>query len=61
MLGEFDPMSEVVEALRTLGHTVVPNEDFDHWQVDEGEWLTSGDLLALALRLGLMDSPGTLQ
>ncbi|MCJ2053962.1 hypothetical protein [Methylobacterium sp. J-070] len=61
MLGEFDPMSEVVEALRALGHTVVPNADFDRWQVDEGEWLTSGDLLSLAIRLGLLDSPWMLQ
>jgi hypothetical protein len=30
------------------------------WLVD-GEMLTDGDLMALAVRLGLMDSPGRLQ
>jgi len=54
-------MIEAVEALRALGHTVVPDEDFERWQVDGGEWITLGDLLALALRHGLMDGPGRVQ
>lgn len=61
MSDEADPVLEAVEALRALGHTVVPDNDFERWQVDGGEWITLGELLALAVRLGLMDSPGTLQ
>jgi hypothetical protein len=56
-----DPALEAVAALRALGHTVVPDEEFERWQVDGGEWITLGELLALALRLGLCDSPGALQ
>ncbi|MFB0491344.1 hypothetical protein ABIE45_003930 [Methylobacterium sp. OAE515] len=61
MSDEADPILEAVEALIALGHTVVPDEDFEHWQVDGGEWITLGDLLALALRQGLMDGPGRIQ
>lgn len=51
-----DPILEAVEALRLRGHTVEPwAVEFDAWLVD-GETLTDGDLLALAVRLGLMDS-----
>ncbi|GJE53530.1 hypothetical protein GOFOIKOB_6614 [Methylobacterium tardum] len=59
MSNEADPVLEAVAALRALGYTVVPDEDFERWQVDGGEWITLGDLLALALRLGLMDSTTT--
>ena len=61
MLVDFDPMIEAVEALIALGHTVVPDEDFERWQVDGSEWITLGDLLTLARRCGLMDGPGRLQ
>lgn len=61
MLVDYDPMIEAAEALIALGHTVVPDDDFERWQVDGGEWITLGDLLALALRHGLMDGPGRLQ
>ena len=59
MTGEPDPVLEAVAALRAKGHPVVPDDDFERWQVDGGEWITLGDLLALALRLGLMDSTTT--
>jgi hypothetical protein len=55
------PVLEAVEALRALGYSVVPDDDFERWQVNGGEWITLGDLLALALRLGLTDSPGPVQ
>jgi len=56
-----DVISEAVEALRTYGCKVEPLDDpFDFWIVD-GKGMSNGDLLALALRLGLMDSPGRLQ
>jgi hypothetical protein len=56
-----DPILEAVSALRSRGHTVEADDNFELWQVDGGEWITLGDLLALAVRLGLMDSPGRLQ
>ncbi|QGY05482.1 hypothetical protein MMSR116_29020 [Methylobacterium mesophilicum SR1.6/6] len=60
-MGDIDPILEAVEALRLLGKTVEPwSDDFALWLVD-GETLTDSDLLALAIRLGVMDSPGTLQ
>jgi len=56
-----DPILEVVDALRTYGLRVEPwSESYPLWLVD-GETLTGGDILALAVRLGLMDSPGRLQ
>jgi hypothetical protein len=61
MLVDFDPMIEAVEALIALGQTVVPDDDFERWQVDDGEWITLGDLLAFALRRGLIDGPGRVQ
>jgi hypothetical protein len=58
---ETDPILETVAALRASGHAVEPvGDDFQLWLVD-GKTLTQGELLALALRLGLMDSPGQLQ
>ncbi|MEG9526188.1 MAG: hypothetical protein MIL41_10530 [Hyphomicrobiales bacterium] len=61
MLVDFDPMLEPVQALTAFSHTVVPDDDFERWQVDGGEWITLGDLLTLARRRGLMDGPGRLQ
>lgn len=61
MLVDYDPMIEAVEALIALGHTVVPDDDFERWRVDGGDWISLDDLLVLALRRGLMDGPGRLQ
>jgi hypothetical protein len=56
-----DPIIEAVEALRVRGHTVEPwSHNFPYWLVD-GETLTEGELLALAVQLGLLDSSGLLQ
>ncbi|KNY24466.1 hypothetical protein [Methylobacterium sp. ARG-1] len=55
-----DPIVEAVEALRASGRTVEPDAEFELCQVD-GKWITSGDPMALALRLGLMDGPVRLQ
>lgn len=54
-----DPIREAVAALQTRGHTVEPIAG-DHrlWLVDE-QALTEGELIALAVRLGLMDSTST--
>lgn len=51
-----DPILEAVEALKLRGHKVEPwGEEFDAWLVD-GDTLTEGEMMALAVRLGLMDS-----
>lgn len=55
MSDSHDPILEAVEALKLRGHAVVPwGDDFEAWLVD-GETLTDGELMALALRLGLME------
>jgi len=61
MLVESDPRIEAVNALIALAYTVVPDDDFELWQVDGSEWITLGDLLALALRQGLMNGSGRVQ
>lgn len=54
-----DPIREAVVALRARGHTIEPwPGGLPYWLVD-GETLTDGDLLALAVRVGLMDSAST--
>jgi hypothetical protein len=56
-----DPIREAVAALRARGHTVEPwGDNYMLWLVD-GQSLTVGELLALAVRLGLMDSASTKQ
>jgi hypothetical protein len=53
-----DPILEAVEALRTYGLEVEPwSGGYPLWLVD-GETLTGGQLLALAVRPGLIDLPG---
>ena len=68
MSGDADPVLEAIEVLKASGRNVGPwTEDVMLWLVDgmlwlvDGEMLTDGDLMALAVRLGLMDSPGRLQ
>jgi hypothetical protein len=54
-----DPIREAVAALRARGYTVEPwTGGLPYWLVD-GETLTDGDLLALAVRVGLVDSTTT--
>ena len=60
-LDDADSIQEAVEALKASGRIVEPwADDIMLWLVD-GEMLTDGELLALAIRLGLMDSPEGLQ
>lgn len=55
-MSDHDAVTEAAEALIAAGHSVEPwGDDFAFWQVD-GRTLSDSDLLALALRLGLMDS-----
>lgn len=55
----YDPIREAVAALRACGHTVEPwTGGLPYWLVD-GETLTDGDLLAPAVRLGLLGSTTT--
>ncbi|MCJ2126444.1 hypothetical protein [Methylobacterium sp. J-077] len=58
---EEDPIAEAVTVITPRGHTVQPDDDFENWRVDGGAWLTAGDLLALAIRLGLNAGVGRLQ
>ena len=54
-----DPIQEAVDALRARGHTVEPwTGSLPYWLVD-GETLTDSDLLALTVRVGLVDSTST--
>lgn len=56
-----DPQEEAATALIAAAHSVEPTgDDLGLWRVD-GRLLTDGDLVALALRLGLMDGSGELQ
>jgi hypothetical protein len=61
MSDDADPVLEAVAALRARGRTVEPWSDASALWLVNGESLTDSDLLALAIRLGLMDSPGILQ
>ena len=61
MIEDYDPTLEAVAALQAHGHTVAPDEEFQSWQIDGGEWISLSELLALALRLGLVDGPGLVQ
>jgi hypothetical protein len=55
-MSDHDAVTEAAEALIAAGHSVEPwGDDFAFWQVD-GRTLSDSDLLALALRMGLMDS-----
>jgi len=56
-----DPIVEAVTVIASRGHTVEPDDDFENWRVDGGAWLTAGDLLALAICLGLSAGTGRLQ
>jgi hypothetical protein len=55
-MSDHDAVTEAAKALIAAGHSVEPwGDDFAFWQVD-GRTLSDSDLLALALRMGLMDS-----
>lgn len=56
-----DPILEAVAALRARGHRVEPNDDHPFWRVDGSDWLTAGDLLALALGIELRHPRSRLQ
>lgn len=56
-----DPHEEAATALIAAGHSVEPTgDDLALWRVD-GRLLTDGDLIALAIRFGLMDGPERVQ
>ncbi|MCJ2101224.1 hypothetical protein [Methylobacterium sp. E-046] len=48
-----DPVREAVAVLQAHGYTVEHDEDFECWRIDGGEWRSLGDLLFLAICLGL--------
>ncbi|GJE62767.1 hypothetical protein [Methylobacterium trifolii] len=48
-----------VDGLRDAGHTIESiGDDLMLWQVEGGTALTDDDLIALAIRMGLMDESG---
>lgn len=56
---EHDAIQEAADALILAGYDVKPwGDDLSMWLVN-GETVSDGDLLALAIRLGLMESPST--
>lgn len=56
MSDDHDAITEAADALIAYGYTVEPvGDDFALWVVD-GKGMTDSDVLALAVRLGLMDS-----
>ena len=61
MIPEEDPVAEAVTVLTSRGHTVEPDDDFENWRVDGGDWLTAGDVLAWAIVLSLNAGVGRLK
>ncbi|MGU3329378.1 hypothetical protein ACLBXB_20805 [Methylobacterium mesophilicum] len=61
MFEDSDPIVEAVTVITSRGYTVEPDADFDRWRVDGGEWLTVGEVLTLAMHLGLNAGVGRLQ
>jgi hypothetical protein len=58
-MSDHDPIQEAADALIAYGCDVQPmGDDFAFWIVD-GKVLTDGELMALALRNGLMEPPST--
>jgi hypothetical protein len=67
-LDDADTIQEAIEVLKASGRIVEPwADDIMLWLVNgmlwlvDGEMLTDSELLALAIRLGLVDLPGRLQ
>lgn len=59
-MSDHDAVTEAAEALIAAGHSVEPwGDDHAFWQVD-GRTLSDSDLLALAIRNGLMEPPSGL-
>lgn len=48
---------EAAEVLRAAGYKVVADTDFGRWWVDDSQWVTDGELLGLAVKLGLLEHP----
>ena len=58
MFEDSDPIVEAVTVITSRGHVVEPDDDSEKWRVDGGAWITTGDLLALAICLGLNSGNG---
>jgi hypothetical protein len=57
-MGEgYGQILDAAAALRAHGHRVEPDGGSERWLIDGGLWLTDGELLAMAVRLGLMEGP----
>ncbi|MGT2479607.1 hypothetical protein ACU4GR_13590 [Methylobacterium oryzae CBMB20] len=56
--------SQILDAaavLRARGHTVEPDDMSERWLIDGGLGLTDAELVAMAVRGGLMEGPLRLQ
>ncbi|MGH1574940.1 hypothetical protein ACRAWG_35270 [Methylobacterium sp. P31] len=54
----YSQILDAAAALRACGHTVEPDGASERWLVDRGFWITGAQLVAIAVRLGLMEGPG---
>lgn len=61
MPDDHDAITEAADALIAYGYKVEPVGDDFALRVVDGKGMNDSDLLALAIRLSLMDSPGGLQ
>jgi len=55
-MSERGRVMEAVEAMIAAGHSVEPLGDYFAFWIVDGKGLSDGDLLALASRLGLIDT-----
>jgi hypothetical protein len=53
----YDQILDAATTLRVCGHTVDPDDASKRWLIDGGLWLTDAELLATAVRVGLMEGP----
>ncbi|CAM3026518.1 hypothetical protein JHFBIEKO_3086 [Methylobacterium mesophilicum] len=58
MFENSDPIAEAVTVLTSRGHAVEPDDDYENWRKDGGEWLTAGDVRVWAIVLGLNGGVG---
>lgn len=53
----YNQILDAAAALRAHGHTVELDGASERWLIDGGLWLTDAELLATAVRVGLMEGP----
>lgn len=61
MLEDSDPIAEALTVITSRAYTVEADDAAERWCVDGSAWFTAGDLLALAICLGVNAGTGRLQ